>query len=146
MNARVYVLLEVVQGKLAEAVRTLRDRPGVITADIVEGPPDIVMVLEARQRRRLAELTVEALNSIEGVTENMQLLPVTTNSDGHCHIPAVRANRKRKKMVSSRIRGEEENILQGGGSCDARLGKRATREEEASEGPMRRQRGGAKDE
>ncbi len=79
MSARVYVLLDVAQGELASVVRTLRDRPGVIMADIVEGPPNIVMVVEAHRRRRLAELTVEALGSIEGVTENLQLLPVIAN-------------------------------------------------------------------
>ncbi len=76
MSTRVYVLLDVAQGERTEVVRTLRDRPGVIMADIVEGPPNVVMVVEARQRRRLAELTIEALTSIEGVTENLQLLPV----------------------------------------------------------------------
>ncbi len=79
MSARVYVLLDVAQGELAKVMRTLRDKPGVIMADIVEGPPDIVMVVEAHQRRRLAELTIEALSSIEGMTENLQLLPVTAN-------------------------------------------------------------------
>lgn len=77
MSARVYVLLDVAQRELAEVVRTLRDRPGVIMVDIVEDPPDIVMVVEARQRRRLAKLTIEALSSIEAMTENLQLLPVT---------------------------------------------------------------------
>jgi hypothetical protein len=79
MSARAYVLLNVVQGKVAEIVQTLRDRPGVIVADIIEGPPDIVMVIEARGRRRLANLTIEALSAVENVTGDLQLLPVAAN-------------------------------------------------------------------
>lgn len=45
MNARVYVLVDVLQGELAEVVRTLRGRPGVAMIDVVEGPPDIIMSL-----------------------------------------------------------------------------------------------------
>ncbi len=100
-SARVYVLLDVAQGKLAEAVRTLRDRPGVIMVDSVEGPPDIVMVVEAHQRRRLAELTVEALSSIESVTENLQLLPVTADRGCHGHI--FRCERTRRSTRKDRM-------------------------------------------
>ncbi len=139
MSARVYVLLDVAQGELAKVMRTLRDKPGVIMADIVEGPPDIVMVVEARQRRRLAELTVEALSSIEGMTENLQLLPVTANSSSHGHITTVRANRNRGKMVNSGTRVQGENTRKAGRHL---LGSTiAAREEKTSE-----VRDGAKDE
>lgn len=77
MNARVYVLLDVVQEELGEVARTLRGRPGVAMLDVVEGPPDIIMVIEARGQRRLADLTIKAISSIESMTKELQLLPVT---------------------------------------------------------------------
>ncbi|MFH0768361.1 MAG: hypothetical protein V1932_02180 [Chloroflexota bacterium] len=77
MSVRVYVLLDVVQEELAEVARTLRCRPGVAMVDVLEGPPDIIMVVEARGRRRLAELTIEAISSIENMTKELRLLPVT---------------------------------------------------------------------
>lgn len=76
MSARVYVLQDVEQEELAEVVRTLRGRPDVAMVDAVEGPPDIIMMVEARGRRRLAELTIEAISSIENMTMKSQLLPV----------------------------------------------------------------------
>ncbi len=44
--------------------------------DVVEGPPDIIMVVEARGRRRLAKLTTRAIGSIENMTKELRLLPV----------------------------------------------------------------------
>jgi hypothetical protein len=81
MNARVYVLLDVVQEELAEVALTLRGRPGVAMLDVVEGPPDIIMVVEAHGRRRLADLTINAISSIENMTKDLKLLPVTDISE-----------------------------------------------------------------
>jgi hypothetical protein len=41
-----------VHGKSAEVVRALRGRRGVIMADVIEGLPNVVMVVKARGRRR----------------------------------------------------------------------------------------------
>ncbi len=78
MGTRVYVLLDVVQEELAEVAKTLRGKPGVAMVDVVEGPPDIIMVVEARGRRRLADLTIKAISSIENATKELKLLPVTS--------------------------------------------------------------------
>ncbi len=102
MSNRVYVLVDVLQGELAEAVRTLRGRPGVAMVDVVEGPPDIIMVVEARGRRRLADLTIKAINSVESVTKELQLLPVT----------GVREHQtdtgKRPSRVRAQLKGGEQ--------------------------------------
>ena len=75
MNAKVYVLLHVKEGKSEQVVQTLRSKAGVRLLDVLEGPPDVIMMVQARERRRLAELTVAALASVEDVTEDLQLLP-----------------------------------------------------------------------
>lgn len=77
---RVYILLDVIEGKAEEAAETLRGNPGVRLADVLEGRPNVVAVLEARSRRQLAELTNHALALVEGVTENLQMLPTV---NGH---------------------------------------------------------------
>lgn len=96
MSARVYVLVDVLQGELAEVVRTLRGRPGVAMIDVVEGPPDIIMVVEARGRRRLADLTIKAISSIESMTKALQLLLVT----------GVREHRANTARQQSRVRAQ----------------------------------------
>jgi len=75
VNTKVYVLLRVKEGKSEQAVQALRSKAGVRLLDVLEGPPDVIMVIQARERRRLAELTVEALASVEDIIEDLQLLP-----------------------------------------------------------------------
>ncbi len=76
MSARVYILLDVVAGTSGQVTEALRGKPGVVMADPLEGPPDVILVLEAPKRRKLAELTIQALASVEIVTEGMRLLPL----------------------------------------------------------------------
>ena len=75
MSAKVYVLLNVTGGKPDEVAQTLRRKPGVVTVDLLEDPPDIVMVVETSTRQKLAELTIQALASVEAATQDVQLLP-----------------------------------------------------------------------
>ena len=76
MSARAYLLLKIVQGKAKEAARLLQDEVGVVAVDILEGPPDIIVLMEASGRSTLARLTVGAMASVEALTEDIQLLPV----------------------------------------------------------------------
>jgi len=75
MSARAYVLLDIADGKPERVAQVLRGKPGVVMADRLEGPPDVMVVLEASQRLRLAKLTVQALASVETVIKEVQLLP-----------------------------------------------------------------------
>jgi hypothetical protein len=68
-------MLRTVDGEAEQVARTLRVKPGVVMADLVEGPPDVIMVVEASERRELAELTNWALASVETMTEGVRLLP-----------------------------------------------------------------------
>jgi hypothetical protein len=74
-GTKAYVLMDVVDGKCDQVTRTLRGGPGVITVDLLEGPPQVVMVVEASERQRLARLTVQAIAEVEMMTEDIQLLP-----------------------------------------------------------------------
>ena len=74
MDNRVYVLLEIKEGDSRQAARVLRGKPGVVIADLLEGPPDVIMVIEASDWRKLAGLTGQALAAVESMTENFLLL------------------------------------------------------------------------
>jgi hypothetical protein len=76
MKARVYLLLQVVNGQYEPVSRSLRHKPGVTIVDIVEGPADVIAIIEASNRQQLAELTIQALASVETMTEDLQLLPI----------------------------------------------------------------------
>jgi hypothetical protein len=74
-KARVYVLVTVAQGFTAEVASVLRSKPGVVAADVVEGEPSVIMVVEARHRLELAHLTIQALAAVEIATVGLRLMP-----------------------------------------------------------------------
>lgn len=51
-------------------------KKGVVMADVLEGIGEVMMVAEAPERHRLAELTIQALISVEAMTGEVKLLPV----------------------------------------------------------------------
>lgn len=77
-GARVYVLLHLAKGDPKRMAKALRRKPGVLMADPLEGPPDVIVVIEAPGRQELADLTVNALSSVENMIENVRLLPIHT--------------------------------------------------------------------
>jgi hypothetical protein len=76
MSAKVYVLLDLVHSNSLKVTRILREKPGVAVVDVLEGPPDIIMAIEAAERQKAAQYLMNALNSVDGMTENLRVLPV----------------------------------------------------------------------
>ena len=76
MKNKVYVLIDIIEDKIDSTVKALKNVPGVIAADVLEGPHDLVLVLEASERQWLAEETVHALNLLGTVIERVEVLPV----------------------------------------------------------------------
>jgi hypothetical protein len=115
MSAKAYVLLNVVHEK-QQVVRALRGKPGVLMVDVVEGPPDVVVVLGARGRQRLAKLTIEALASVETMTEGLQLLPTRNRLNARRVSKTFRASRSKAReshLAEKRKRGcqDETDIV-----------------------------------
>jgi len=81
MNEKVYILLDTVDGKAEQAVKVLRKSRGVIMVDALESPPDVIVVIEAPERQQLARQTMQALASVETITEQVCLLPVIEMSN-----------------------------------------------------------------
>ncbi len=75
MKSRVYVLLDVIEGAAEHVARTLESQSGVTNVDVLAGPPDVMMIVEAAGEKKLAQLTVKALDTVDSLTKNMQLLP-----------------------------------------------------------------------
>ena len=85
MGARVYVLLDIVDGKSEQVAQALRSKPGVAMEDTLEGPPDVIMVVEASQRQKLAQLTIQALASVETMTQGLRILPAQNEKGDQKH-------------------------------------------------------------
>ena len=75
MSDRVYLLLDVAEGKADQVAGKLRNIAGIRIADVLEGQPDVIAVVEAPERHIVAELTIQAISSVENMIEDMKLLP-----------------------------------------------------------------------
>jgi len=75
MDDKVYILLDIVDGKTEQVTQVLQGSPGVVMVDALEGPPDVIIVIEAAEREQLAKLTIQAIASVETAIEHVHLLP-----------------------------------------------------------------------
>jgi hypothetical protein len=80
VNTKAYILFEALDGKCESIVQALQGMPGVVVVDRVEGPPDIVAIVEASDRQKLAKRVISAIASVENMTEGCNVLP--TRDDG----------------------------------------------------------------
>jgi hypothetical protein len=83
MSTRVYLLLDVVKDKSDQVAENLQGRPGVVIADPLQGPPDVIIVVEASDRQSVAELAIRALASVETVTNGLRVLPTRDGLNTH---------------------------------------------------------------
>ncbi len=74
MSARAYMLLDILEEKSSDAIQTLKNITGVTLADTLEGHPNILVMLEAADRQKLAELMMPVLSIADRVTEDLHLL------------------------------------------------------------------------
>jgi hypothetical protein len=74
MSVRAYMLLDIENKSCGYAVQTLRGRSGVILADRLEGYPNLITMIEADNRKSLAEAIIPVLDCIDGIAEALRLL------------------------------------------------------------------------
>jgi DNA-binding Lrp family transcriptional regulator len=74
MSARAYILLDTVHGKSEQVAQALRQIPGVVIVDRLEGRPDLLVLVEASDRPKLAELLMPVLSAMGCATEDLCLL------------------------------------------------------------------------
>lgn len=74
MNTAVYILLTLVDRRNGDAVRLLRDRPGVVRLDVLEGQPNLIVLFEAADRMELAECVSQALATLDNDISDLRLL------------------------------------------------------------------------
>jgi hypothetical protein len=76
VSAKVYVLLDLVHTDSVQLAQILRGKRGVAEIDVLEGPPSIIMIVEAPETLKAGEYFVDILDSVDGMTENLRVLPV----------------------------------------------------------------------
>ncbi|HUE59446.1 MAG TPA: Lrp/AsnC ligand binding domain-containing protein [Acidimicrobiales bacterium] len=71
MGVSAYVLIQTEVGKAASVADHVRDIAGVIAADDVTGPYDVIVKAEAESVDELGRMIVSRLQMIEGITRTL---------------------------------------------------------------------------
>jgi hypothetical protein len=107
MSARAYLLLDIVDGNYEYAVQMLRGRAGVVFVDLLEGYPDIIAMVEAPDRQRLAKFIMPVIGCIDGITEDLHLL-VTRDKELTPDLPTSNNSRPYKRTIRKCKHREKE--------------------------------------
>ena len=68
MSVTAYVLIQTEVGRAEKVATAARDIPGVVAADNVAGPYDVIVKTEADTLDELGQLVVSAIQKVEGIT------------------------------------------------------------------------------
>ncbi|HET7522570.1 MAG TPA: Lrp/AsnC ligand binding domain-containing protein [Acidimicrobiales bacterium] len=71
MAVSAYVLIQTEVGKAATVAEHVRDIPGVVSADDVTGPYDVIVKADADSVDELGRMIVSRLQMIEGITRTL---------------------------------------------------------------------------
>jgi len=74
--ARVYLLANVLPGKDVSIRNTLRGIKGVINADVVTGPHDIIAVIEAGDTSEIFDKVIKRIRKIKGINRTETFVAV----------------------------------------------------------------------
>mgnify|MGYP000128081649 CR=1 FL=1 len=77
MAVRAYVLIEASIGKVSSAAENIRALPGVVAADAVAGPYDIIATVEANSADAVGRLVMEKIHAVAGVSYTMTCVVVS---------------------------------------------------------------------
>lgn len=71
MNVRAYVLIQTEVGKAAAVAQQIRGLEGVVAADDVTGPYDVIAQAEAGTVDDLGKMVVSKVQMIDGITRTL---------------------------------------------------------------------------
>lgn len=71
MSVRAYVLIQTEVGRAAAVASQIAEVDGVVTADDVTGPYDVIAVAEAASVDDLGKMVVSKVQMIEGITRTL---------------------------------------------------------------------------
>lgn len=71
MCIRAYLVLQTDGDKSQEIISDLLNGPGIVTVDLLEGSPNLIVVVKAEKRQELVGFIVQALDSVKSITKNL---------------------------------------------------------------------------
>jgi nitrate reductase NapAB chaperone NapD len=75
MNNRVYLLLDVAEAKADQVAGKLESLDSISVVDVLEGQPNVIVMVEASEQHKLAETAMRVIASVENMIDDLKLLP-----------------------------------------------------------------------
>jgi hypothetical protein len=72
MCIRAYLVLQTAGNPSQEIIDALLEKPGIVTADLIEGLPNLVLVIEAEKREELAGHIMQVLDPVEFTIKDLR--------------------------------------------------------------------------
>ena len=76
MTTKAYILMETTVGKTESVVKSLRRMPGVIAADAVTGPYDVIAIIQGSDANSVGKLVLNDIHGTDGVEKTMSCIAV----------------------------------------------------------------------
>lgn len=76
MQARAYVLIEAESGQVGQVIDALQGLPGVVRADAVTGPYDVIVTIETPDAREIGRLVMHQIHSVAGIKRTVTCLAI----------------------------------------------------------------------
>lgn len=71
MSVSAYILIQTEVGRAAQVAASVADIPGVVTAEDVTGPYDVIVRAGAETMDELGKMVVSRVQMIEGITRTL---------------------------------------------------------------------------
>jgi len=76
MAAKAYVLIGTAADKTPSVVQALRKMPGVVAADLVTGPYDVVAVIQGADANAVGKIILNEIRGLAGITSTLTCLAI----------------------------------------------------------------------
>lgn len=84
MCIRAYLVLQTDGETSPEIISDLLRKPGIVTVDLLEGSPNLILVIQAEKRQELVGYIDQALDSVESTVKDLRFFIGREN-----HVPIV---------------------------------------------------------
>lgn len=72
MCIRAYLILQTEEDISQEIINDLLNNPGIVTVDLLEGSPNLILIIEAEKRQELVIYIQQALDSVESTIKDLR--------------------------------------------------------------------------
>lgn len=77
MDPKAYILIEAERGRIDDALMAIREMPGVIEADSITGPFDLIAVADVEDLNILGALVKQHIQSAPGVVRTVTCISIS---------------------------------------------------------------------